>query len=135
MLPPVLGKVVTERELRIGYLEQDPQFNDQSISDFIYSIGNSRQQLIRQYEEAVNQLVTDEKLLNKLMDDLSSENAWEYEYEIKTILGRLGIQKLEQRISNGIYEVANALVVELWILFQVADTKLPFCNNFSQPGG
>ena len=100
VLAPGLGKVVTERELRIGYLEQDPQFNDQSISDFIYSIGNSRQQLIRQYEEVVNQTVTDEKLLNKLMDDLSSENAWEYEYEIKTILGRLGIQKLEQRIST-----------------------------------
>lgn len=101
MLAPALGKVVTERELRIGYLEQDPQFNDQaSISDFIYSIGNSRQQLIRQYEEAVSQKVTDEKLLNHLMDELSSENAWEYEYEIKTILGRLGIQKLEQKIAT-----------------------------------
>ncbi len=101
ILAPVLGKVVTERELRIGYLEQDPKFNDQaSISDFIYSIGNSRQQLVRQYEESVNQSVTDEKLLNRLMDELSSENAWEYEYEIKTILGRLGIQKLEQKIST-----------------------------------
>ncbi|MES2873088.1 MAG: ABC-F family ATP-binding cassette domain-containing protein [Bacteroidota bacterium] len=101
MLAPALGKVVTERELRIGYLEQDPQFNDEaSISDFIYSIGNSRQQLIRQYEEAVSQKVTDEKLLNHLMDELSSENAWEYEYEIKTILGRLGIQKLEQKIAT-----------------------------------
>ena len=101
ILAPGLGKVVTERELRIGYLEQDPQFNDQaSISDFIYSIGNSRQQLIRQYEEAVSQNVTNEKLLNRLMDELSSENAWEYEYEIKTILGRLGIQKLEQKIAT-----------------------------------
>ncbi|MGB4398529.1 MAG: ABC-F family ATP-binding cassette domain-containing protein [Daejeonella sp.] len=101
MLAPSIGKVVTERDLRIGYLEQDPQFNDQaSISDFIYSIGNSRQQLIRQYEEAVNQEVTDDNLLHKLMDELSSENAWEYEYEIKTILGRLGIQRLDQKIST-----------------------------------
>ncbi len=101
VLVPGLGKVVTERDLRIGYLEQDPQFNDQeTISDFIYSIGNSRQQLIRNYEEAVNQEIVDEKLLNRLMDELSSENAWEYEYEIKTILGRLGIQHLEQRIST-----------------------------------
>ena len=101
ILAPGLGKVVTERDLRIGYLEQDPQFNDQdSISDFIYSIGNSRQQLIREYEEAISQDVTDEKLLNRLMDELSSENAWEYEYEIKTILGRLGIQHLEQKVST-----------------------------------
>ena len=99
VLQASLGKVVTERDLRIGYLEQDPQFsNQETISDFIYSIGNERQQLIRQYEEAVNQEVHDEKLLNRLMDELSNANAWEYEYEIKTILGRMGIQHLEQKI-------------------------------------
>ncbi|MFZ4100394.1 MAG: ABC-F family ATP-binding cassette domain-containing protein [Sphingobacterium thalpophilum] len=94
-----LGKVVTERDLRIGYLEQDPQFsNQETISDFIYSIGNERQQLIRHYEEAINKEIHDEQLLNKLMDELSNANAWEYEYEIKTILGRMGIQQLEQKI-------------------------------------
>ena len=101
LLAPSLGKVVTERDLRIGYLEQDPQFqNQETISDFIYSIGNERQQLIRKYEEAVEQEVHDEKLLNRLMDELSNANAWEYEYEIKTILGRMGIQHLEQKITT-----------------------------------
>ena len=99
LLAPSLGKVVTERDLRIGYLEQDPQFqNQETISDFIYSIGNEKQQLIRQYEEAVGKEIQDEKLLNKLMDELSNANAWEYEYEIKTILGRMGIQNLDQKI-------------------------------------
>ena len=99
ILQSSLGKVVTERDLRIGYLEQDPQFsNQETISDFIYSIGHERQQLIRQYEEAANQEVNDEKLLNRLMDELSNANAWEYEYEIKTILSRMGIQQLEQKI-------------------------------------
>ena len=101
ILSPTLGKVVTERDLKIGYLEQDPQFNNQeTISDFIYSIENIQQQLIRKYEEAVNQAIHDENLLNQLMDELSTANAWEYEYEIKTILGRLGIQRLDQKISN-----------------------------------
>jgi ATP-binding cassette subfamily F protein uup len=80
-------------------LEQDPSFqNQETISDFIYSIGNEKQQLIRQYEEAIEQEVQDEKLLNRLMDELSNANAWEYEYEIKTILGRMGIQNLDQKI-------------------------------------
>lgn len=99
LLAPSLGKVVTERDLRIGYLEQDPTFqNQETISDFIYSIGNEKQQLIRRYEEAIEQEVQDEKLLNRLMDELSNANAWEYEYEIKTILGRMGIQNLDQKI-------------------------------------
>lgn len=101
LLAPSLGKVVTEKDLRIGYLEQDPQFqNQETISDFIYSLGNEKQQLIRQYEEAVEQEIHDEKLLNRLMDELSNANAWEYEYEIKTILGRMGIQHLEQKITT-----------------------------------
>ncbi len=101
LLAPSLGKVVTERDLRIGYLEQDPTFqNQETISDFIYSIGNEKQQLIRQYEEAIEQEFQDEKLLNRLMDELSNANAWEYEYEIKTILGRMGIQNLDQKIAT-----------------------------------
>lgn len=101
ILNPTEGKVVTERDLQIGYLEQDPKFNeDETISDFIYSINNKQQQLIREYEEAVNQENPDEDILNRLMDDMSNENVWEYEYEIKTILGRLGIQHLEQKIST-----------------------------------
>lgn len=99
IIAPSLGKVVTERDLRIGYLEQDPQFqNQETISDFIYSIGNEKQQLIKQYEEALAKDNQDEKLINNLMDALSNANAWEYEYEIKTILGRMGIQNLEQKI-------------------------------------
>ncbi|MBC7914714.1 MAG: ABC-F family ATP-binding cassette domain-containing protein, partial [Pyrinomonadaceae bacterium] len=57
LLSPTAGKVVTERDLKIGYLEQDPTFNNQvTISDFIYSIGNIQQQLIRQYEEELEKV-------------------------------------------------------------------------------
>lgn len=100
-LSPTLGKVVTERDLSLGYLEQDPKFNEaQTISDFIYSIDNKQQQLIREYEELIDKPAVDENRLNYLMDELSNLNAWEYEYEIKTILGRLGIAHLEQKIST-----------------------------------
>lgn len=101
VFPPSLGKVVMERDLRIGYLEQDPQFNESNtISEFIYSAGNNKQQLVRRYEEALEDPNQDQDLLNELMDQMTSEDAWEYEYEIKSILGRLGIQDLEQTIST-----------------------------------
>lgn len=100
-LSPTQGKVVTERDLRIGYLEQDPKFNEnESISDFIYSINNVQQQLIREYEEVISNEHPDEKRLNYLMDELSNQNAWEYEFEIKSILGRLGIEQLDQKIKT-----------------------------------
>jgi ATP-binding cassette subfamily F protein uup len=101
ILAPSLGKVVKERGLKIGYLHQDPDFTGQTtISDFIYSADNQQQQIIRKYEELLENDVPDEKLLNQLTDEISELNAWEYEYEIKTILSRLGIHNLEQTISS-----------------------------------
>ncbi|HEY0669400.1 MAG TPA: ABC-F family ATP-binding cassette domain-containing protein [Sphingobacteriaceae bacterium] len=101
ILAPGEGKVVKERDLRIGYLEQDPQFTPgDTISDFIYSIGNKQQQLIRRYEELVEDENADQNILNNLIDELSSENAWEYEYQIKNILSRLGITRLDQKIAS-----------------------------------
>ena len=101
ILAPGEGKVVKERDLRIGYLEQDPQFTPgDTISDFIYSIGNKQQQLIRRYEELAEDENADQNILNNLIDELSSENAWEYEYQIKNILSRLGITRLDQKIAS-----------------------------------
>lgn len=101
LIIPGEGKVVKEKDLRIGYLEQDPQFTPgDSISDFIYSLGNKQQQLIRKYEELIEDENADQDILNALIDELSNENAWEYEYQIKNILSRLGITRLDQKISS-----------------------------------
>lgn len=100
-LLPTAGKVVKERFLRIGYLDQDPDFQRQlTIADYIYSIDNQRQLIIREYEELLVRDKPDEKRLNQLTDTLSELNAWEYEHEIKTILSRLGIDHLDQTISS-----------------------------------
>ena len=101
ILIPTLGKVVKERYLKIGYLDQDPDFTGQAtIADFIYSIDNQQQQVIRRYEELLEKEKPDEKLLNQLTDVISELNAWEYEHEIKTILARLGIHHLDQSIIS-----------------------------------
>ncbi|WP_423148800.1 ABC-F family ATP-binding cassette domain-containing protein [Rubrolithibacter danxiaensis] len=98
---PQEGKVVTERDLKIGYLDQDPDFKDQeTIADFIYSMDNKQQLLIRQYEELLSNENPDQDLLEKLTNEISELNAWEYEYEIKTILGRLSINNPELKINT-----------------------------------
>jgi ATP-binding cassette subfamily F protein uup len=38
--------------------------------------------------------------LNDVMEELSEVDAWEYEYKIKTILGRLDIHHLNQSITT-----------------------------------
>lgn len=98
---PLEGKIVKNKSTRIGFLDQEPSFPDgYSISDFIFSLENKQQQLIKEYEELIEDPNPDEKKLNRLYEELSEHNAWEYEHEIKTILSRMGITHLAQQIST-----------------------------------
>jgi len=98
---PLEGKIVRNKSVRIGFLDQEPVFpSGYSISDFIFSMENKQQQLIREYEELIEQPAPDEQALNRLYGELSEHNAWEYEYQIKTILSRMGIDHLQQKIDT-----------------------------------
>ncbi len=99
--PPLEGKIVKNKAVKIGFLDQEPSFPDGfSISDFIFSLDNKQQQIIKEYEELIEEEHPDEKSLNRLYDELSEHNAWEYEHEIKTILSRMGITQLQQKIDT-----------------------------------
>ena len=100
-LVPTEGKVVKEKGLSVGYLEQDPDFGGQrTIADYIYSLDNRQQQLIRQYEQLIATDNPDDTELSTLINELSELNAWEYEHEIKTILQRLSIHDPEKEIKS-----------------------------------
>jgi len=100
-LKPTEGKVVQSRDLRVGYLEQDPHFkNAKTISDYIFHADDVQQQLIRQYEELLENEPDNAKAIEKVMEEMSGVDAWGYEYKIKTILGRLDIHHLNQNINT-----------------------------------
>lgn len=101
VLKPTEGKVVQSRDLKLGYLEQDPHFkNAKTISDYIFHADDVQQQLIRKYEELLENEPDNSKAIEKVMEEMSGVDAWEYEYKIKTILGRLDIHHLNQNINT-----------------------------------
>ena len=98
---PAEGKIVKNRGTQIGFLDQDPAFPENySISDYIFSAENKQLQAIRAYEELIEQPQPDEKELNRVYSLLSEYEAWEYEHQIKTILSRMGIDHLQQKIDT-----------------------------------
>ena len=101
VLAPAEGIVVSEKGIRIGFLEQDPDFTSfRTINDFIYSAENKAQHLIGQYERLNTQVNPDPILLEKLVAEISALDAWEYEHKIKTILNRLNISDFDQDIHT-----------------------------------
>ena len=100
-LLPTEGKVAQMRGLRTGYLEQDPGFRGAvTISDYIFHADDKQQQLIRQYEMLLENEPNNAKAIEAVMVEMSAIEAWEYEYKIKTILGRLDIHHLDQPIAS-----------------------------------
>jgi ATP-binding cassette subfamily F protein uup len=100
-LNPTEGKSVQARDLNMGYLDQDPQFDKAyTISDYIFHADNRQQQLIREYEELMENDPENMAELERITGEISDLNAWEYEFQIKTILGRLDIHHLNQSIST-----------------------------------
>jgi ATP-binding cassette subfamily F protein uup len=98
---PTSGKVVKEKGIKVGFLPQNPDFTGlNSINDFIYSADNEQQSLIREYEELLSQENPDQQKLEDLTEKLSLLEAWEYEYNIKTILNRLNITDFSQQIDK-----------------------------------
>ncbi|MEN5234490.1 ABC-F family ATP-binding cassette domain-containing protein [Sphingobacterium faecium] len=100
-LEPTSGKVVKEKGIKIGFLDQDPKYDGlTSINDFIYSTDNEEQRLIRDYEELLAMPEIDQNKLEELTEKITTLNAWEYEYNIKTILNRLNIVDFHQDIKS-----------------------------------
>lgn len=100
-LKPVEGKVVTEKGLRIGVLEQDPDYQEfNTINDFINANGNKEQSLILEYEKVVSDPNTPPHILENLINEITASNAWEYESNIQTILNRLQIKDFDQEIKS-----------------------------------
>ncbi len=100
-MQPTTGIVVKEKGIRVGFLSQDPTFDEfETINDFIYSADNPQQRAIREYEELAADPGADADKLAKLSDRLSALDAWEYEYQIKAILGRLQIADFSREIAK-----------------------------------
>ena len=98
---PLEGQVVGEKGIRLGHLQQNPDFERfTTISDFIYSADHEQQQLIRRYEELVSDPLADADKVAELSDQLTAANAWEYEHTIKGILSRFQLTYLSQPIGT-----------------------------------
>ena len=115
------GIVTRNRELRIAFLEQSPEYAPEDcLADFILT-GESREiRLIREYESLAAGAGTEEELsrIAGLTEEIDNLNCWDLENRIHSILGELGISDLSLRmkqLSGGMIKkaaLARTLVVD-----------------------
>ena len=99
------GTISFRRDLRVGYLRQDPSFNPElSVIDACLNTDNEATALIREYEELTDLIAEDKHVdanrYEQVLARMDELKAWEYETRIKQILGKLKILNLEQKIKE-----------------------------------
>lgn len=94
------GIVSYRKGLKVGYLSQDPQLrNGKSILDNVLSAENPMTLAIRKYEEALEN-PNDSKAYQKAFDQMDQLQAWDYEAQVKQILGKLGLQENHELVDH-----------------------------------
>ena len=111
------GSIVFRRDLRVDYLEQDPQYPEQqTVLEACFHQGNSTVELIKEYERCME--TEGHPGLEDLLARMDQEKAWEYEQKAKQILSQLKIRNFDQKVkqlSGGQLKrvaLANALITE-----------------------
>ncbi|CAG5012393.1 Energy-dependent translational throttle protein EttA [Dyadobacter sp. CECT 9275] len=93
-IPADEGEVGLRKDIRLGYLDQSPAFDETlPVLEVIFSSNNPVAQVVKRYEHAIETDNHDE--LAEVMEDMDKYNAWDFEYKTKEILGRLGIHNTE----------------------------------------
>ena len=125
VLQPDEGTITINRECGVSFLPQNPTYNpEDTIREHIFKSKSPKLNTIREYMDACAALGDDEKsqkAYNAAMEKMDKQELWNYEAQISSILGTLGLHDLTRKmgtLSGGmIKKVALAQVL-------VEDTKL-----------
>lgn len=93
------GDLSIRKDIRMGYLQQNPDFNQEdTVLETILYGDSKRSKATIAYERALAK--DDNDLISKAVEQLSFLDAWDYEASVKQILGKLGIQDTDKKIKE-----------------------------------
>ena len=111
------GSIVFRRDLRVDYLEQDPQYPEElTVLEACFHHGNSTVELIKEYERCME--TEGHPGLEDLLARWDQEKAWQSEQYPQQIRSQLKIRNFDQKVkqlSGGQLKrvaLANALITE-----------------------
>lgn len=93
------GKITMRNDMRIGYLEQEPDFEENlTVIEACLQRNSEKADVIARYEAAIEG--GDHSQLQHLMEEMDRLQAWDYENSAKQILDKLKIKNFNQPIRE-----------------------------------
>ncbi len=97
---PDEGQVIYRNDIRVAFLSQEPDLDPElTIEQSIFTSENPTLKVVEQYEKALLN-PEDGDALQKAMDAMEVNNAWDFETEFKQILFKLNLEDLNAVVKN-----------------------------------
>jgi len=102
---PDEGEVAINQGIKVAYVHQNPVFDSNlSIYQTIFDQSNSEViQVIEAYHKALldsENGMDNSELMTKLFEQMDAAQAWDFEYQVKEVLGKLGLHDTELPVAN-----------------------------------
>jgi len=94
------GKITYRKGLKTSFLAQDPELNENlTIEESVFDSDNTILNVINTYHKALK-TPEDEEAYQKAFEAMERFNAWDFETLYRQILFKLGLEDLEQKVSQ-----------------------------------
>ena len=127
VLPADDGQITINKLSGVSYLPQNPEFEEKdTIREHIFKSESPKLKIIREYEDLCEKMADgltngQQKRFDELTLEMDTQNLWNYESQIRSILGVLGINDLSRKMS----ELSGGMVKKVALAqVLVEDTKL-----------
>ena len=95
------GNIVFRDGIKMGWLEQDPQFvSGQTIQEYIYDSKNPKIILIKKYQKMLDEGLSDNATMQKVLDEIEKTHAWDTEAKIQEVLTSLQLNMPNHVTTN-----------------------------------
>lgn len=93
------GVVSVNNDIRMAYLPQEPQVNDQNtLIEEVFSSGNPDVQLVKRYLEVLKTAPESEEMID-LITQMSERDAWSIEAKVQEVLTVLKLEDFEAKVG------------------------------------
>lgn len=127
VLPADDGQITINKLSGVSYLSQNPEFEEKdTIREHIFKSESPKLKIIREYEDLCEKMAEgltngQQKRFDELTLEMDTQNLWNYESQIRSTLGVLGINDLSRKMS----ELSGGMVKKVALAqVLVEDTKL-----------
>ena len=98
---PDSGTVWVHKDIKTVMLQQDNDFDPRkTIWDNVLRLDNPVVKVVKEYEEFLENGSDDHDKLGDLMAKIDDLNAWNFESDLKQILGKLNLHHLNEKVGN-----------------------------------